>query len=203
MTVTPHGRRSSLGRVQKRDVRGNLLVVHDGHPADARRDLLEQLQPFSADRGLKVLEAGDIAARARQVCHQAAADRIGDEDKDDGDSLCRLFQRRQTRIGPNVDQFRRACDKLGGAGTNSVDILSCEMHIELNVTAFDPAKFTEPLLECRPEVPHLRIDFILEGNQNANPPHAVAPLRTRRKRPRCHRSAAEKRNELAPLHVRT
>ena len=51
------------------------------------------------------------------------------------------------------------------------------MHIELNVTAFDPAKFTEPLLECRPEVPHLRIVFILEGNQNADPPHALGPLR--------------------------
>ena len=42
----PHGRRTSLGRVQKGYIGCNLLAVHDGHPADARRDLLEQFEPF-------------------------------------------------------------------------------------------------------------------------------------------------------------
>ncbi len=74
------------------------------------------------------------------------------------------------------------------------------MHIELNVMALNPTKFTEPLLECWPELPDLRIVFILERNQNADLLQAVGPLRARRKGP-CHHRTAEKCYEFAPPHV--
>ena len=46
-------------------------------PRDVRRGLLEHLQPFRSDRELEAGEAGEIAARMRQVRHEALADRVG------------------------------------------------------------------------------------------------------------------------------
>jgi hypothetical protein len=130
------------------------------------------------------------------VRHQAAAGRVRHLDKDDGDRLCRLLHCRQTWIGPEVNQVRPACGDLGGAGTNAVDVLRCEMHIELDVAAYDPAKFRESLLECRPEVPHLRIVFILEGDQDPNPSRTSGLLRADPERP--YRRRAKSQHELPP-----
>jgi hypothetical protein len=38
--------------------------------------------------------------------------------------------------------------------------------------ALDPAKFRESVLKRRPEIPHLRIIFILEGDQHPDPPRS-------------------------------
>jgi hypothetical protein len=51
------------------------------------------------------------------------------------------------------------------------------MHIELDVAAHNPTQFRESLLERRPEVLNLRIIFILEGDQDPDPPRTSALLR--------------------------
>src|SRR5215475_12140903 len=51
-------------------------VKHKRHARDARRGLLERLQPFGSDRELEAGEAGDIAAGIRQVRYETLADRI-------------------------------------------------------------------------------------------------------------------------------
>ena len=43
----------------------------------ARRDLLEQLQPFSADAVFELGKTRGVAARTRQAVDEAGADRIG------------------------------------------------------------------------------------------------------------------------------
>jgi len=69
--------------------------------------------------------------------------------------------------------------------------------MNFQVTAFDPTVLqqTQPK-SCNSSLP-FRIGF-RGRNQYAEPPHAVALLRTRDERPRC--SAPDRRNELAPPH---
>ena len=56
---------------------GMVGITDDGGPRHARRDLLEQLQPFAAKLVLERGEAGDVAARPRQAGDEAGADRVG------------------------------------------------------------------------------------------------------------------------------
>jgi hypothetical protein len=51
------------------------------------------------------------------------------------------------------------------------------MHIELDVAAHNPTQSCESLLERRPEVLNLRIIFILEGDQDPDPPRTSGLLR--------------------------
>jgi hypothetical protein len=69
----PHGRNG--GKLPDSD--GNDGVANDRSPRHARRDLLEQLQPFAADAIFEREKAGDVAARSRQSVDEAGADRIG------------------------------------------------------------------------------------------------------------------------------
>jgi hypothetical protein len=64
--------------------------------------LLQQLQPFAADRRLDVGDAGDISARPRQARDETARDRVGDMHKDDRGCLRRLLQ--------GVDHCRRLAE---------------------------------------------------------------------------------------------
>ena len=51
-------------------------IAKDCHSRHARRDLLEQLQPFPAHAEFEQDEAGDVAARPRKTLDEAGADRI-------------------------------------------------------------------------------------------------------------------------------
>src|SRR4051794_27509532 len=60
-------------------------VERKSDAVDARRNLLEQRKPLASSRRLHDGETGCVAARPRQALHEAATDRIGDDDKNDGD----------------------------------------------------------------------------------------------------------------------
>src|SRR3954451_13918775 len=68
-------------------------VEQECDPHDARRGLLEQLQPLAGHRGLDVDEARDVAARLLEVRDEAAADRIGNGYENDRNGS-RLLQDR-------------------------------------------------------------------------------------------------------------
>src|SRR5665647_793929 len=52
--------------------------VHDDRSAThLRRNLLEDLQPFSADGGFKILKPGDVSIRTRQARNKTTGDRVG------------------------------------------------------------------------------------------------------------------------------
>src|SRR5258707_14417895 len=46
-----------------------LQVENERDSGDARRDLLERFEPLRSDRELEIGEAGDMAARTREVGH--------------------------------------------------------------------------------------------------------------------------------------
>ena len=53
-------------------------IANDCRPRHGRCDLLEQLQPFSADAILEESETSGVAAGPRQAIDEPGADRVGD-----------------------------------------------------------------------------------------------------------------------------
>jgi hypothetical protein len=58
---------------------------NDCRSRHARRDLLEQLQPFAAQAVFEREKAGNVAAWSRQVGDEAGTDRIGNNREHDRD----------------------------------------------------------------------------------------------------------------------
>ena len=77
LTSTPR-RRHSLDNAELAGPGGYGGIPKDRRARHARRDLLEQLQPFPAHAVFEQEETGDIAARPRQAIDEAGADRIDD-----------------------------------------------------------------------------------------------------------------------------
>src|SRR6516164_5128360 len=53
------------------------FVAKKSHPAHVRRDLLEEIQPFSAEIEIEDHEASYVAPRSGQAVNDASTDRIG------------------------------------------------------------------------------------------------------------------------------
>ena len=68
-------------------------VPKDRRSHHARRNLLEQLQPFPAQTVFELKKAGHIAARPCQTIDVARADRVGDIVENDWHGVRRLHQR--------------------------------------------------------------------------------------------------------------
>ncbi len=98
-------------------------IPKDRRPRHARRDLLEQLQPFPAHAVFERHETGGVAARPRQAVDEAGGDRIGDDREHDRHGAGRLQQRPHGRGAMGQDdvrrergQFRRVSANFGGIG---------------------------------------------------------------------------------------
>ena len=71
-------RRHSLDEVKLAGSGAKGSIPEDRRSRHARRDLFEQLQPFSADAVFEIHKSGGVAVRPRQAADKAGADRIGD-----------------------------------------------------------------------------------------------------------------------------
>src|SRR6516165_5300600 len=65
-----------LDRAELASTRGAGWVTEHRYATDARRDLFEQLQPFSTQAVFEIGEPGDIAARPREALHETGTDRV-------------------------------------------------------------------------------------------------------------------------------
>src|SRR6516164_6801085 len=174
-------------------------VEQEGYPVDARRNLLEQLQPLASHRRLHSDETGDVSSRPRKARDEAAADRIGNERENDGDGACLLQHRRGDRcalrkneVGLQRDEFlRKSLHRLGVAGCRPAGV-------HPDIAALCPAELLKSLPQSRDAGLPYRI-VRGEWHDHADAPHPFALLRARRERPG-DRCAAEKRDELAPRH---
>ena len=97
------GRR--LGRAEEREVGRYFRHVKHRDPAHARRNLLEHFQPFAAECGLEIVEAGHIAAWVRETRDVAAAYGIGHPREDDRDRARRFHHRRKDWVGGDENQI--------------------------------------------------------------------------------------------------
>ena len=77
--LDPERLRRSLDGAELSDPGGIVGIAEHGRARHARRDLLEQFEPFRRSNSYsKMHEAGDVAARPGQALDEAGADRIGD-----------------------------------------------------------------------------------------------------------------------------
>ena len=177
-------------------------VEQETDPVDARRNFLEQLQPLAGHRWLNIGETGNVAARPRKARDEAAADRIGNVHENDGDGARMLQHRRGGGRAMRKNQVGPQRDEVLGESLHRRRIAGCRpASVDPDVAVLHPPK----LLESLPERRDIGLSFPValgKRHQHADPPHLVALLRTRRKRPH-RRRAAEKRDELAPLHIRS
>ena len=83
----PHrkGRCAGFDRIQKERpvARSGLGIKDHGNSLDVRRNVLENLQPFSAHRKLEIREAGYVAARVRQIPDITVSHGVGDGNEND------------------------------------------------------------------------------------------------------------------------
>src|SRR4029077_20491317 len=173
-------------------------VEQERDPVDVRRNLLEQLQPLAAQRGLDSGETGDVAARPRQRRDEAAADRIRNARENDGDGARFWQQRRRggcrmrkNEAGLQRDEFLRELFPWPRVlGRHPA-------RVHPDFVALRPPELLQSLPESRAVGLRFRVALRI-AHQRPNPPHPVSLLRARRERPR--RRAAETRDEIAPPH---
>ena len=96
------------------------------------------------------------------------------------------------------DNVRRERDQFLSILPKTVGIASRPANVNLQITANGPTQWRQPLQQCT----HARLisEIICRcGQENADAPHPLRPLRPCRERPRGRR-AAEKGDERAPVH---
>ena len=168
-------------------------VRQDRQSAQIWENLAQVFDPFARNVGLLVRQSGDVAARSRQACDEAGADRVASQRKDNGDDRCRLLycrdcaSRRNNYIDLEPDELGRDLSVALGASLRPAILDS-------DGATLGPTEFAQPLHEssspCTPDRSRRRA-------QEPDGRHLL--LRVRRKRP-SGRRAADQPNELAPPH---
>src|SRR5262245_1029613 len=152
-------------------------------------DLSEHAEPFSDRAWIVSHHAREVAARVRQTCDEARADRIYDVGEHDWYCAGFLLQRgsgrsrhRKNDLWLHRDQFFR----------ERLHLSACwrEATFDMNIAALGPSTLFEFLLECF----HL---WVIAGSKHADKPEMLRLLRTRH----CWaRGRTESNKEIAPPH---
>src|SRR5262249_12996756 len=143
-------------------------------------------------------KAGDIAARARQARDHAHADRVADLREHDGHGAGRLLQCLNAWGGRGQNDVRRERQKLLGISVKEKGVARCTAIVDPAVAPLRPPSLLQVLYK-RGEA---CLSFRIIGGEVHEHTDAAYPLALRAPRDRPGgRRAAEKRDELAPLHV--
>ena len=146
-------------------------------------------------------KTGGVATGPRQALDEARADRIGDMHEHDRHGAGRLQQRPQRGAASGQDDVRCERDQFRRVSANAISIARAPAVFDPHVAADAPAQLLQPLRERGDADGSFRI-VGSHAHQHADAPHPLALLRPRRERPR-RRRAAEQRDELAPLLIRS
>src|SRR6516164_9452829 len=172
-------------------------ISKDRRPRHARRNLLEQFDPFRTQTVFEQHKAGGVAARPRQTIDEAGADWIaGNREHDRHRPGCLKHWPRSTAHGQ--DDIRRERDQFHRVFARVLDSACGPAIINPHVASIGPAQ----LLQALPERLSLGLSYrIVSGpaHEHADPPHPLRLLRASREWPRCR--ATKRANELAPPHV--
>src|SRR5215470_8145393 len=173
-------------------------VVDSDDLTNARRDLLEHLQPLAAEWVLEAGETGDVSSWLRQALDESLADRIDDQREHDRYCGGLLAQCSQYLRAVGQDHVRCHTDELSSIFLDEVRIGGAKAIVDMDIAAGHPAqRLKTPVESCDASL-RLRIGFN-GSNQHSDSPHPLALLRTRCDRPRRCR-APKKQYELAPFH---
>src|SRR5215472_615726 len=164
-------------------------IEHDCGSLEPRRDLREQLKPFSSKRCFEAGEAGDVSTRAVEPIYDALGDGITHIPKDDRDRPRLLLEGNGVR-GPvcHYDVGLQA-DQLLRERSYPIDVTAAPPNVHPHVAAIGPTQVRKRLRKRR-EASLLQGIVFFATDEHTDAPHALALLRTRRDRP--YRRAAEK-----------
>ncbi|MGB3658984.1 MAG: hypothetical protein WBA14_13765, partial [Pseudolabrys sp.] len=136
----------------------------------ARRDLLEQFQPFAGNAVFEIHKAGGVAARPRQVIDEASTDRTGGDREHDWHRVCRLQRRPHGHGAMGQDEVRRERGQFRRVSANGGCIRGGPAGVDLHVAADGPARVLQRLQE-RPD-PGLKFRIVRGcGQEHADAPH--------------------------------
>jgi hypothetical protein len=141
-----------------RPVAARSLAKHR-YPSQTRRNLLEQLQPFSAGGVIVSSKAGDIPARTRETFDIAGGDGVGDQREHDWDSAVHLHQSRDDGAGMSEDHVRRERNHLSGVSAPRIGIIVGPAIVDEDIFAGNPAQLLESLHNGRNARLSFRIVF--------------------------------------------
>src|SRR5262245_4442147 len=113
---------------------------------DPRRNLLEQFQPFHADRLLVHCKPGDIAARSRYARHKAVGHGVSYVTKYDWDGARRPLQRRQGDSPIGDEYIRPQFNQFCRGGTETVRI-SSDAIVDPDVATLYPSELLQSLVK--------------------------------------------------------
>src|SRR5262245_12920351 len=170
-------------------------LAKDCRPGDAWCDLLEQLQPFPADRILVDREAGHVASGTRQAFHIAGCNRVCDTGEHDRDGAACFQQGRDSAAGKGEDDIRRERNELGCMFSCDINFAVAPAIVDADILPLRPTEMLQGLDESPYSVLRFRVVYGPRC-EHADAPNALRLLRVRRDRPR-RRCAAEQRDELA------
>jgi hypothetical protein len=176
--------RNRIGRIDKeRDTCG------------ARRHLMQQAQPLGVQFCRHVVDAGDIAARAAEACHDTGLYRVGAGGKDDRNgSGRRLCHKRRHRAYRRDNDRHLTPHQIGRQFREPAVVAVPPAIFDRNIAALDIAGFSEPFTEAGDES---CVCFGRARMEQSYHRHCGL-LRPRRERPR-RRRAADQRDKIAPL----
>jgi hypothetical protein len=119
---------------------GIVGVLQDGDPRRGWNGLLQQLQPLARELARENRQAGDVAARPREVSDEAVADRIADRGHDDRNTACRRPRGADRRHARRDDDIDLRAHKVGDRGDQSTLVASPGAEIKHVITTFDIAE---------------------------------------------------------------
>ena len=190
-------RRHALDSSELSDPGAFVGIPNDRRSFHARRDLLEQLQPFRAEAVFIRHEAGDVSAGVRKALDETSADRIGNNSEHDRHGAGGPVQR-HNGIAAGQDDVRAECDQFRCVSTTALGIAGTPAVVDPHIAALGPAQLLQAI--CERYQTGLSFRAVCgHAHEHADAPHPLTLLRPRRERPR--RRAAEQRDELPPSHA--
>src|SRR5262245_30508434 len=189
-TSTPKERPAASNHRQESMRTWGRRVVDGGDTRHGWCDLLEQLQPFRANRKLEQCEPGDIASRMGKAGDEAGTDGIGDLREDDRYCAGRPLHWRQGGARSREDHIRLRCHEFGRIGARPDVISAGPAIVDLEVAAFAPSQLLQSLPERTGAGLSFRVGFE-STQQHPDPSHRNRWLLCARRDRPCDRRAAE------------
>src|SRR5262249_39860213 len=139
-----------------------------------------------------------VATRSSQAVDLPAPNWINDTVEYDRHRVCHSKQHFQPELAGHHDNVRWKCDPFFRAFASLRRITARPSDFNPHIVAVDPAQLMQHLQEyCAPP---LLARLACRAHEHADPPHLLALLRSRCKRPRSR--AAEQRDEVPALQMR-
>ena len=180
----PERRRHGLDGAELADRRRVWRVPKDRYSCHARRNLLEQFQPFPAEAVFEREETGGVAARPREALDEAGADRI---DRRSGTRPARCGSPAAMAPRPRLPAARMTSGASAASSAACLRISPALARGPAGVDAHVAADRSSPIPAAPAGMPptracHVRIVRSC-GHEHADAPHPLGLLRARRERP--------------------